>query len=151
MNAIKSGRILEKLVFKELKQISNARVVPQYQYKDIFGANARVDFFVETKLTNYNKLHMNKFFIECKNQNVPGSLDQKFQYYIENIRQNKYEGNLLIFVLNTNGIRPKVLDYLITNTTKYKFMIVDTHNLDKLNKIINNMTHDSVFIKKIEK
>lgn len=144
MNAIKSGRILEKLVFKELKQISNARVVPQYQYKDIFGAKARVDFFVETKINT-------KFFIECKNQNVPGSLDQKFQYYIENIRQNKYEGNPLIFVLNTNGIRPKVLDYLITNTTKYKFMIVDTHNLDKLNKIINNTTHDFVFIKKIEK
>lgn len=151
MNAVKSGRILEKLVFKELTQISNTRVVPQFQYKDIFGAKARVDFFVETKLSDYNKLHMNKFFIECKNQNVPGSLDQKFQYYIENIRQNKYEGNPLIFVLNTNGIRPKVLDYLVNNTKQYNFMIVDTHNLDKLNNIIHNKTYESVFIKKIEK
>ena len=152
MNAIKSGRILEKLVFKELSQISNTKIVPQFQYKDIFGAKARMDFFVETKASvNYNKLHSNKFFIECKNQNVPGSLDQKFQYYIENIRQNKYDGNPLIFVLNTNGIRPKVLDYLIKNTNKYNFMIVDTHNLDKLNKIVHNMTYESVFIKKIEK
>lgn len=152
MNAIKSGRLLEKLVHKELSQMSNVRITPQYQYKDIFGARARMDFFVETKQgVNYNKLHASKFFIECKNQNVPGSLDQKFSYYIENIRQNKYEGNPLIFVLNTNGVRPKVLDYLINNSLKYNYMIVDTHNLDKLNKIIHNMTYESVFVKKIEK
>ena len=152
MNAIKSGRILEKLVYKELSQMSRLRITPQYQYKDIFGAKARIDFFVETnRMTNYNKLHMTKFFIECKNQNVQGSLDQKFPYYIENIRQNKYEDSPLIFVLNTSGVRPKVLDYLINNATKYKYMIVDTHNLDKLNKIIHNMTYESVFIKKIEK
>ena len=151
MNAFKSGRLLENLVFKELNKVKKVKITPQYQYKDIFGAKARADFFVETDSMNYNKLHFNKFFIECKNQNVPGSLDQKFQYYIENIRQNKYEGNPLIFVLNTKGVRPKVLDYLITNTNKYKFMIVDTNNIDKLNKIIHNMTYESVFIKKIEK
>lgn len=152
MNAVKSGRLLEKLVHKELSKVTNVKVTPQYQYKDIFGAKARVDFFVETQQSlNYNKLHFNKFFIECKNQNVPGSLDQKFQYYIENIRQNKYEGNPLIFVLNTNGIRSKVLEYLVSNTSKYNFMIVDTHNIDKLNNIIHNQTYESVFIKKIEK
>lgn len=150
MNAIKSGRILEKLVFKELSQIANVKIVPQFQYKDIFGARARMDFFVETK-ESISKMPSNKFFIECKNQNVSGSLDQKFPYYIENIRENKYEGNPLIFVLNTNGIRPKVLEYLINNTAKYNYMIVDTHNVNKLNKIIHNTTYESVFIKKIEK
>lgn len=143
MNAIKSGRILEKLVYKELSQISNVRVVPQYQYRDIFGARARMDFFVEA-----NK---SKFFVECKNQNVKGSLDQKFPYYIENIRENKYGGNPLIFVLNINGVRSKVLDYLINNTCKYNYKIVDTNNLDKLNKIISDETCETVFVKKIEK
>ena len=144
MNAIKSGRILEKLVHQELNKISNAMITPQYKYGDIFGAQARMDFFVEMKL---NK---SKFFIECKNQNVSGSLDQKFPYYIENIRQNKYEGSPLIFVLNTNGIRPKVMDYLIKNTSIFNYMIVDTHNLDKLNKIINRSTYESVFVKKLK-
>jgi hypothetical protein len=145
MNAIKSGRILEKLVHQELNKITNVRITPQYKYGDIFDAQARMDFLVEAKL---NK---SKFFIECKNQNVSGSLDQKFPYYIENIRQNKYDGNPLIFVLNTNGIRPKVMDYLIKNTSIFNYMIVDTHNLDKLNKIINRSTYESVFVKKIEK
>jgi hypothetical protein len=145
MNAIRSGRILEKLVHQELNKISNVIIIPQYKYGDIFGTRARIDFFVE------EKLNKSKFFIECKNHNVTGSLDQKFPYYIENIRQNKYEDNPLIFVLNTNGIRPKVMDYLINNTSKFNYMIVDTHNLDKLNNIIHRSTYESVFIKKIEK
>lgn len=145
MNAIRSGRLLEKLVYQELNKISNVRITSQYKYSDIFGAKAKMDFVVE-KL-NKNKLNMNKYFIECKNHNVPGSLDQKFSYYIENIRQDKYDGNSLIFVLNTNGIRPKVMDYLINNTSNFNYMIVDTNNLDKLNIIINNETNESVFVK----
>lgn len=140
MNAIKSGRILEKLVYDNIKNIKNAKITSQYKYKDIFDAKARMDFLVEREC--------NKFFIECKNQNVPGSLDQKFPYYIENIRQNRYEGNRLIFVLNTNGIRKKVLDYLINNSMKYNYTIVDTYNLDKLNKIIYNLTSELIFLKK---
>jgi hypothetical protein len=44
-----------------------------------------------------------------------------------------------------------VIDYLIKNTSIFNYMIVDMHNLDKLNKIINRSTYESVFIKKIEK
>lgn len=146
MNAVKSGRILENIVFQQLKTISHVKVVPQYQYKDIFGAKARIDFMVENASLNYNIMHHNKFFIECKNQNVKGSLDQKFSYYLENIRQHKYEDNPLIFVLNTKGIRPVVLDYLIKNVSVYNYMLLDTHNIDKLDKIINNDTYESVFI-----
>lgn len=141
MNAVKSGRFLENLVFKELNKIPNLKVFPQYKYSDIFGARARIDFFVENKYSR-------KFFIECKNHNVRGSLDQKFSYYIENIREDRYEGNPLIFVLNTNGIRPKVLNYLVNNTKKFNYIVVDIYNVYKLYKIIYNKTCEHVFLKK---
>lgn len=139
MNAIKSGRILEQLVFNNLKTIKNIKITPQYPYKDIFGANAKIDFLVQ-------KQTQHKFFIECKNQNVKGSLDQKFSYYLENIRQQKYDNHPLIFVLNTKGIRPLVLDYLVKNSSNFNYLIVDTHNIHNLQKIIHNKTSQTVFI-----
>ena len=139
MNAIKSGRFLEQLVFNNLKTINHIKITPQYPYKDIFGANAKIDFLVQ-------KQPKHKFFIECKNQNVKGSLDQKFSYYLENIRQQKYDHHPLIFVLNTKGIRPLVLDYLVKNVSNFNYLIVDTHNIHKLQHIINNTTSQTVFI-----
>lgn len=138
MNAIKSGKFLEKIVFNNLKTINNIKITPQYPYKDIFNSRAKIDFLVEKQ--------SNKFFIECKNQNVKGSLDQKFSYYIENIRQNKYNNHPLIFVLNTNGIRPLVLEYLIKNTSNFNYLIIDTHNIHKLETIINNKHNTNIFI-----
>lgn len=139
MNAIKSGRILEQRVFNHLKTIPNIKITPQYSHKDIFGANARIDFLVQKK-------NHSKFFIECKNQNVKGSLDQKFSYYLENIRQQKYNNHPLIFVLNTKGIRPIVLDYLVKNVSNFNYLLVDTHNINKLKDIINEKTNETVFI-----
>ena len=141
MNAIRSGRLLEKVVYTQLKTIKNINIIPQYKYVDIFDANARMDFCVEKKFSS-------RFLIECKNQNVPGSLDQKFPYYIENMRENKYGDDTLIFVLNTNGIRQKVLEYLVNNTNRFNYKIVDVDNIKRLNNIINDEVSDSVFLKK---
>lgn len=151
--AFQSGEKLEKLVLQKLSQISkiiknkeyrvsNKAVnvtIPQYVYKDIFTDRARVDF-----------LHVNdkgkKFFIECKNQKVPGSVDTKFPYYIFNMQEQVYKDTTFIFVLNETGMRKKVLEWLINQSLIYKFYIVSSENLDELDKILQKKSIGYVFI-----
>ena len=64
------------------------------------------------------------------------------------MRENKYGDDTLIFVLNTNGIRQKVLEYLVNNTNRFNYKIVDVDNIKRLNNIINDEVSDSVFLKK---
>jgi hypothetical protein len=144
--AIVSGKLLENLVFNELSKLNSNvyKITPQYKYKDVFKANARIDFLVESQF----KTQINKsYFIECKNHNVCGSLDQKFPYYIENIRNNLYGDSPLILVLNTKGIRPLVMDYLVNNTYNYNYKVVDLYNLYKLSNIVENDCYKKIFLK----
>ena len=105
------------------------KVHKQFCFKDIYGANAKVDFMV------INQASEKKYFIECKNQNVKGSVDHKFMYYIENIRTNRYDGEF-IFVLNTAGLRKVVLEWLTESSKKENFKIVQHDNLSDLKKLL---------------
>lgn len=115
MTITTSGKKFEKLVedffkkngvpvvkYKEYTGEKNI-VIPQYNIKDIFGSMSRVDFCYVT--------NTKKYYIECKCQNTPGSVDVKFPYYIENIRQKVYDGQF-VFVLEGTGFRKNVLDWV---------------------------------------
>lgn len=139
--AAKSGKILEKKVFDKLYSYcgNNLNIVEQYKYKDIFNANARIDFL----FINENN---QKYFIECKNQKVPGSVDTKFPYYLFNMQQNLYQDSKFIFILNTDGIRKTVLNWLISQSGSYKFYIVSSKKLNELDDIFNGKAQKYVFI-----
>lgn len=120
--AVKSGQILETTIkyflhdscnlLLKTNETDNCKICDkicsknvfyyQYSLEDIYGKSC-IDFFV-------NILDKN-FYIEVKNQKVPGSVDQKFPYYIENVRKEYYSGEL-IFVLCSDYIRQNVLNYL---------------------------------------
>lgn len=113
--------------------------VSQYKHLDIFNANARIDFLIVNN--NSNK----KFYLECKNQAVPGSVDQKFPYYIHNILNNKYDGEL-VFLLNLSGIRQNVLNWLIENAVTYNYYLVSIDSMDRVLDIVNSSTNERIFL-----
>lgn len=151
--AISSGKELENIVLNILSSMSNivntkdytsnmkSVSISQHKYRDIFTNNARVDFF---HVNNYGK----KFYIECKNQKVPGSVDTKFPYYILNITQNIYEDAVLVFILNTEGVRKCVLEWLVKQTELYPFYIISIKKLEILDNLLSNpeLSNNKVFL-----
>ena len=149
--ALLSGIKLEKIVLEKLAEMSeivpnknyheskNKVTVPQYRYHDIFTAKARVDFLFVTESGK-------KFFIECKNQKTPGSVDVKFPYYILNMQSDAYKDSVFIFVLNPTGIRKNVLEWLIKQTELYKFYIVSHQELHHLDLIFKGDAKKFVFL-----
>jgi DNA adenine methylase len=113
--------------------------ISQYKHTDIFNANARIDFLIVNNETN------KRYYLECKNQAVPGSVDQKFPYYIHNIQHNKYDGQL-IFLLNLSGIRQNVLNWLIENAPIYNYFVVSIENMQRIVEIISEVTNERIFI-----
>lgn len=113
--------------------------ITQYKHLDIFNANARIDILL------INNTLGKKFYIECKNQAVGGSVDQKFPYYIHNITNNKYDGEL-VFLLNTRGIRSNVLNWLVENSEKYNYYILSIDNMERILEIMMGISKQRVFI-----
>jgi len=149
--ANQSGKKLESHVLDKLSSFSTKTTnkkysiglinttVPQYIYKDIFTDKARVDFL-------YVNSTGKRFFIECKNQSVPGSVDTKFPYYIFNMQQNMYKDSKFIFILNHPGIRAGVMECLIKQAPIYKFYIVSLDRLQELDSILEETCTQYVFI-----
>lgn len=118
--ANKNGLSMETEVYNLLKKYKDLRITREYPIQDIFG-KSKVDF----KLEYCGKI----FILECKNQVVPGSVDQKLPYYIENIRENKYGGHF-VFIFNGNGIRNGALEYLKRKQKELDFSIIKFDNLE---------------------
>lgn len=118
--------------------------ISQYKHTDIFNANARIDFLIVNNYTN------KRYYLECKNQAVAGSVDQKFPYYIHNIQHNKYDGQL-IFLLNLSGIRQNVLNWLIENAPIYNYFVVSIENMEKIVEIVSEVTNERIFINRVSK
>lgn len=149
LSATTSGHALEKTVLSLISQYSTVMsnkiyqkstnitgvTVPQYTFTDIFSIKARADFL-------YISNQGNKFFIECKNQKVIGSVDLKFPYYIKNMESNIYGDSSFVFILNTLGIRKKVLSWLVEQSKVHKFYILSEQRLELLHKILNRDPKD---------
>lgn len=107
----------------------------QYPFTDIFGCRARVDFcYMDTLGT--------KYYIECKQQSVTGSVDQKFPYIIENVKL--MDCNYILF-LRGDGVRPKVLEWLKGKAESEKFTLMT--ELSELNSIIRKTTRVVPFLR----
>lgn len=119
--ANKNGFSMETEVYNVLKKYKDLCVTREYPIQDIFG-KSKVDF----KLEYDGKI----FIIECKNQTVSGSVDQKIPYYIENIRENKYNGHF-VFIFKGNGIRNGALEYLKRKQKELDFSIIKFDELEK--------------------
>jgi hypothetical protein len=84
-NANISGEELEQRVEFIVKK-HNIAYVKQHQYKSPYGHNAEMDFY----LTAFDMA------VECKNQNVSGSVDEKIPYTMETLEQHPAKKALLI-------------------------------------------------------
>lgn len=102
---------------------------PQFKLNDIFG-ESKIDFKVVYSRKN--------FYFEVKNQNVKGSVDCKFPYYIENIKESVYKDGTFVFILNANGVRDSVLNYLVKHQQNLDFSVVDTTDLGSLINVFKN-------------
>lgn len=131
--ANKTGKSLEEKIhitlmnYKEKEIVNDIEIVRQPIVEDIYG-KSKLDFKVTI---NGNII----YYIEAKNQEVKGSVDQKFPYYIENIRKGNYDGHF-IFILNTKGVREAALNYLISSQRSYNFSLIDA---DKMNLNLLNL------------
>jgi DNA adenine methylase len=134
--ANKTGSELEESILVILKQF-DPNVVSQYSIKDIYG-NSKVDF----KLVYNDKV----FYIEAKNQSVPGSVDQKFPYYIENIRSGVYGKDVhFIFIINTKGVRNGALSYLKQKQSEFAFSVIDKDCLfESLSVLLKEDTQQTI-------
>lgn len=119
--ANKNGSILEDNVQQLLETYTSLSFIKEYKIKDIFG-ESKIDFKVDYKGKS--------FFLECKNQNVSGSVDQKLPYYIENIRNSKYLGHF-VFIFKGKGIRKGALEYLKEKQQEMDFSIIYFDNLEE--------------------
>lgn len=81
--ANQSGRTLEDLIWNVLIE-QGCTVIRQYAIgAGLYGHPIKVDFFV-TGIGRY----ANGLIVESKWQETPGSVDEKFPYLVENIRQH---------------------------------------------------------------
>jgi len=136
--ANKSGAILEEFIHEVLNTFGGINIKNQYPLKDIFGT-CKVDFKVDYK--------GRAFFIEAKNQSVPGSVDQKLPFYIENIREGKYPGHF-VFVIKGEGIRNGAISYLKRKQRELDFSIIDFTTLNsQLEQLLEHGRQQTVNLK----
>jgi DNA adenine methylase len=110
------------------KKCSNINFYQHYKTVDIYGESL-VDFYF-----NFNNI---AYFIEVKNQNVAGSVDQKIPYYIENLRQGYYNGRL-IFIFSKNYTRNGMLEYLNNVSQQLPVYIYFDDNIKLFEKLLYN-------------
>jgi len=84
--ANRSGKEFENHIASLLDSLDIAYDT-QVPYKNLYGSDmARMDFYIPSK-------HL---YIECKNQNVSGSVDEKIPFCIENLLGQVGEGNSML-------------------------------------------------------
>lgn len=104
-------------------------LVLQHRLKDVLGT-AFIDAL-------FHDAQGNKTYIEIKNQNVRGSVDQKFPLYVENVKERVYDGTLLLIV-NKKGVREGVMSYLADRCQHHRFYVVDEENIERVHDIIQH-------------
>ena len=112
-NANTAGRVLESRVESLLKDCGYAHkddaagqafYIPQYRrFKSIYGTDLRVDFYVwhPTK-------YPNGLVIECKSQESPGSVDEKYPYALLNLKGTECAA---ILIVEGNGPKAGAIDW----------------------------------------
>lgn len=135
-----TGKTLEDIIYAlllKLKQEYNTvdkqlEIIRHPLVSDIYGFS-KLDFQII--------INDKSFYIEAKNQEVKGSVDQKFPYYIENIRKGNYKGHF-IFIINTKGIRESALKYLIKSQEEYDFSVIDAIDIEY--NLLNLLKYNSL-------
>ena len=78
--------------------------------KTIYDTNRKADFIVF-----HPELFPDSLIIECKWQQTPGSVDEKYPFLIENIKQARLP---TIILIDGGGYKPGALEWLIQQEKK---------------------------------
>lgn len=85
-------RLVRTKSLEEIRQYRIPLYTPQFCIgKGIYGTDIKVDFVVY-----HHDKHPEPFIIECKWQQVAGSVDEKFPYLVENIKLHPIDTILLL-------------------------------------------------------
>lgn len=103
-------------------------IISSYPYCSIYGNNSKSDFLIKT-ISGFTMR------IECKQQMVGGSVDEKFPYLLANAEQAMPEKDILI-ILNCPGAKQTSVSWLknqaniITKSGKKNISIKNIEELD---------------------
>lgn len=143
-----SGEFLEETVEREFR----ARRVAVFQYADngnnedlfaerfllrdapytsIYGCNSRSEFL-------YRHRFGFDLRIECKWQQVPGSIDEKLPYLLMNATHAMPEKNIWLIV-DGNGARTKAVDWLRLECSRVTAKTIRVYNIIDVRKAIKNL------------
>jgi len=107
--ANKSGQSAEQIIACVLKE-HGFIFKRQYNICDsIYGHPVKIDFFIENAYG-----YPDGIAIECKWQDVPGSVDEKFPYLVLNIKE-RFPCPAVI-MLDGSGQRPGSIDWIKSQT-----------------------------------
>ena len=112
---------VESLKYSDYMDGMNNIVLKQPPYRSIYNNNSRLDFLL--------KLHgKDDIWIECKQQNVAGSVDEKLPYIMENAIHSLINGKVII-ILEGNGFKPGAVEYMKSRSKEIKHKDIKVFNL----------------------
>ena len=146
--ANKTGKNLERFVEATLKSLGythqhNSRRIQSEENetriryymkqvqlgKTIYNTNRKADFVVF-----HPKLFPNSLIIECKWQQTPGSVDEKYPFLIENIEKARLT---TIILIDGDGYKPGALEWLRKQEKKID-CLQGVWNMKEFQSEINN-------------
>jgi hypothetical protein len=124
-----SVRVIQYSKFASLQKLSSPQyLVTGFPYANIYGGKSKTEFVMV--LVNENKTMR----IECKWQQVSGSVDEKFPYMLENMKLCKED--LVILIVDGGGARPTAVKWLRDQANKTKHVRV--MNMAEFTVFMNN-------------
>lgn len=99
--------------------------VRRVPYTSIYGCRSTSEFV----LYNYDRATR----IECRVQETPGSVDEKFPYLFENARDRMPEREVILLIHGT-GARPEALEWLKRKCSEVESKMIQVFNLSEFNQ-----------------
>lgn len=148
-HANKTGRVLENLVentfgshgfqivmhskyIKKPEKYGDDLVIKHAPYTNIYGMKGRSEFLVKSKKFNLN------IRIECKWQQVSGSVDEKFPYLYLNVLE-QIEEPFVIIICDGSGARTGSIQWLRDSVSEEKFRGLNPDYKAKRIEVFNMM------------
>jgi len=117
-------------------------VVCQYPLIDQAGARTKMDFYYKNPSTG------KEIFIECKNQKVSGSVDQKLYYYLHQMERGIYgNGSFVLFINDDYKGNLNSLDYFSEEMVQHNSYVIREKNIEELLKLMNDGDGDVSTVK----
>ena len=118
--------------FSKIKNKNENYLVKNIPYITIYGTKGRSEFLIYS-----NKYSLNHR-VECKEQNVGGSVDEKLPYLLHNCLETFEEKNIII-IHRGNGFKKGAIDWLKNKAIENKSIKnIEVFTLQEFNVFLKN-------------